>query len=44
LIIEALKRSRIKSLNEAFSLIDKEQRGYISKDDFKDIFRNLGVK
>ena len=44
LIIEALKRSKIKSLSEAFSLIDKEQRGFISKEDFKDIFSNLGIK
>lgn len=44
LIIEALKRSRIKSLSEAFELIDKEGRGNISRDDFKDIFKSLNVK
>ncbi len=44
LISEALKRSKVKSLLDAFTLIDKEQRGYISKDDFRDIFKNLGLK
>lgn len=41
---EALKRSKVKSLLDAFTLIDKEQRGYISKEDFRDIFKNLGLK
>ena len=44
MIIEALRRSRVKNLSEAFELIDKEGRGSISKDDFKDIFKNLNLK
>lgn len=44
LIIEALKRSRVKSMSEAFELIDKEGTGSISRDDFKDIFKNLNLK
>lgn len=44
MIIEALKRSRVKSMSEAFELIDKEGIGNISRDDFKDIFKNLNLK
>jgi len=44
LVIEALKRSKIKNMSEAFALIDKEGRGFISQDDFKDIFRGLSLK
>jgi Ca2+-binding EF-hand superfamily protein len=44
LIVEALKRSRVKSLSDAFELIDKEGRGTISRDDFKDIFKSLNLK
>lgn len=44
LIIEALKRSRIKSMSDAFEVIDKEGRGTISRDDFRDIFKSLNVK
>lgn len=44
LIIEALKRSRVKSMSDAFEVIDKEGRGTISRDDFRDIFKNLNVK
>lgn len=31
-------------MSDAFELIDKEGRGYISRDDFKDIFKNLNLK
>ena len=44
LIVEGLKRSRIKNFAEAFALIDKEGRGFVSKDDFRDIFKNLSLK
>lgn len=44
LIIEGLKRSKITSLSDAFEIIDKEQKGNISKEDFKDVFRNLNLK
>lgn len=44
LIVEALRRSRIKSLAEAFAILDKENNGVISRDEFKDIFKNLNLK
>lgn len=44
LIIEALKRSRVKSMSDAFEVIDKEGRGSISREDFRDIFKSLNVK
>jgi Ca2+-binding EF-hand superfamily protein len=44
LIAEALRRSKIKTLSEAFSIIDKEDRGVISREEFKDIFKNLNIK
>ena len=44
LIIEGLKRSKVQSMSEAFDLIDKEGNGSISREDFKDIFRNLKLK
>lgn len=31
-------------MSEAFELIDKEGTGSISRDDFKDIFKNLNLK
>jgi Ca2+-binding EF-hand superfamily protein len=40
LIIEALKIANIK-MSDAFELIDKEKKGTISRDDFKDIFKSL---
>ena len=44
LIVEGLKKSKISSLSDAFEIIDKERKGTISKEDFKDIFRNLNLK
>jgi Ca2+-binding EF-hand superfamily protein len=44
LIIEALKRTKIRNLSEAFELIDKEERGNISREDFRDIFKSMELR
>jgi Ca2+-binding EF-hand superfamily protein len=44
LLIDSLKRSHIKSLAEAFELFDKERRGSLSRDDFKDVFKNMKLR
>ena len=44
LLIESLKKSRVKSLAEAFELFDKEKKGSLSRDDFKDIFKNMKLR
>lgn len=41
LIVESLRRTGIKSLADAFELFDKEQRGSLSREDFKDVFKNM---
>lgn len=42
--MESLKRSGIKSLARAFSMFDKESKGSLSREDFKDIFKNMSLK
>ena len=44
LIIEGLKKSKINSLSDAFEIIDKENKASISREDFKDLFKNLNLK
>jgi Ca2+-binding EF-hand superfamily protein len=44
LIVESLRRTGIKSLAEAFELFDKEQRGSLSREDFKDVFKNMKLR
>ena len=44
LIIESLKRSGVKSLSDAFELFDKERRGSLSREDFKDVFKNMKLR
>ena len=41
--MEGLRKSRVKSMAEAFELMDKKGEGAISKEDFRDIFKNLGI-
>jgi Ca2+-binding EF-hand superfamily protein len=43
LLIEALQKSKIRTLAEAFELFDKEHRGSLSKEDFKDVFKSMSV-
>ena len=43
-IIEAVNRSNIRSMGDLFAVIDRGGRGIISREDFKDIFENLGLK
>ena len=44
LLIESLRRGGIKSLADAFELFDKERRGSLSRDDFKDVFSNMKLR
>lgn len=44
LILEGLRKSRVKNFSEAFDLIDKKGEGTITRDDFKDIFKSLNLK
>lgn len=44
LLIESLRRSGIKRLSDAFELFDKERRGSLSKEDFRDVFRNMKLR
>ena len=43
-MFEALKRSKIKNLSEAFEIIDKEGRGNISREDFRELFKNMDLR
>lgn len=43
-MIEAVQRSNVKSMSNLFELIDKNGRGFISRDDFTDIFKSLSLK
>lgn len=43
-IIEAVNRTKVQSMGDLFELIDRDGRGIISREDFKDIFENLGLK
>ena len=42
-IIEAVNRSNVKSMSNLFELIDKNGRGIISREDFRDIFQSLNL-
>ena len=44
LLIESLKRANIKSMAEAFELFDKERRGSLSREDFRDIFKSMKLR
>lgn len=44
LLIESLRKTGIKSLAEAFELFDKERRGSLSREDFRDVFRNMKLR
>ncbi len=44
LLIESLRRTGIKSLSDAFELFDKERRGSLSREDFKDVFANMKLR
>jgi Ca2+-binding EF-hand superfamily protein len=44
-MIQAVQRSpNVRSLSKLFEIIDKQGRGYISRQDFADIFYNLNLK
>lgn len=42
-MIDAVSRSKVKSLANLFELIDKSGRGFIYRQDFKDIFSSLNL-
>lgn len=42
-MIDAVSRSKVKSLANLFELIDKSGRGFIDRTDFKDIFKSLNL-
>ena len=44
LLIESLRKTGIKSLAEAFELFDKERRGSLSREDFRDVFKNMKLR
>jgi Ca2+-binding EF-hand superfamily protein len=44
LLIESLRRTGVKSLSDAFELFDKERRGSLSREDFKDVFANMKLR
>lgn len=44
LLIEALRRVNIKSLSEAFEFFAKERNGTLSREDFKDVFKNMKLR
>ena len=43
LIIEAANRTGTKDMNQLFDLFDQQASGYIDRNDFMEIFKNLGV-
>lgn len=44
LLIECLRKTGFKSLAEAFEMFDKQRRGSISKDDFRDVFKLMNLR
>jgi len=44
LLIECLRKAQIKSLSDVFEMIDKERKGSISKDDFRDLFKQVQLR
>lgn len=42
--MESLRRTGVRSLSKAFELFDKERRGSLSRDDFKDVFKNMKLR
>jgi Ca2+-binding EF-hand superfamily protein len=42
-IIEAAKRSQIDNMADLFSIMDKQERGFIARQDFEDLFHNLNL-
>jgi len=44
LLINSFKKVGIKSLSRAFELFDKKLTGTISRDDFRDAFRNMNLR
>lgn len=43
-LIEAVSRSNIKDTAEFFSVADKRGRGFITKEDFRDLFKSASLK
>lgn len=43
-MVEAVERSKVKSMADFFEVIDKQGRGFISREDFRDIFDSLDLK
>ena len=43
-LIEAVSRSHIKDTAEFFSVADKRGRGFITKEDFRDLFKSAALK
>jgi Ca2+-binding EF-hand superfamily protein len=39
-----LRKTGVKSLAEAFELFDKERRGSLSREDFRDVFKNMKLR
>ena len=44
LIAESLKRAGVQNLSKAFEMFDKEDRGSLSREDFKDVFKNMKAR
>lgn len=43
-MIEAVNRSKINKLSELFEIMDKHGTGYITREDFADVFKRLPIK
>lgn len=43
-MVEALEHSQVNGLSELFQIMDKSGSGYVSRDDFNDIFTSLNLK
>ena len=44
LIVDSLKKAGTRNLSDAFRLFDKENRGSLSREDFKDVFKNIKMR
>ena len=43
-MIEAAQKANVSNLSTLFEMIDKHKRGYISREDFLDLFRSMSIK
>lgn len=42
--MDSLKKTGVRNLSDAFQLFDKENRGSLSREDFKDVFKNIKMR